>query len=515
LAKSETERYAEQPPIESGVPEYLKPGKIGTLAVANRLIRSATSETMATECGEVTDELIGFYGTLARGGAGLLITGHTYVEKIGQCSARQIGIYSDMLVPGLARLTAAVHQNGGRIFCELSHAGSQSVMPNIDPIAPSIIENAIFERQPLEMSADDIERIVTAFGQAARRAAAAGFDGIHIHGGNGYLISQFNSPFSNRRSDQWGGDADRRSRFLLAVYDAVRAAVGPDMPITARYGLADSAPGQLQIDEGLTRLRALVARGLNAVEPTYGLMTTYHENIRPYVAVTAARALQDWVFPRLWQPAQPEAYYLPFAKAVKAALDIPVILVGGIRSTGQMTRALRTGDADFLAAARPFIREPDFPQSLKNGRQGCLIVSLATSVSSTTESMRSSAGERTPRISRSMPTNDSAAFTDQLKVAGAAEPSLSNNRATSGQSWIVRVSCRSSPKRNRTRKPAGRAGRRGSAEAVSEAERRQKRLAATICALRSVPESGLRQRLQLCAQRVDRRLSQPGDLRIR
>ena len=309
-------------------PVYLQPGRIGSLVVANRLIRAATSETMATERGEVTGELIDFYSTLARGGAGLLITGHAYVEEVGQCSARQIGIYADTLVPGLARLATAVRQNGGRIFCELSHAGSQSVMPHIDPIAPSIIENAIFERQPRAMSEGDIERIVTAFGQAARRAATAGFDGIHIHGGNGYLISQFNSPFSNRRSDQWGGDADRRSRFFLAVYDAIRAAVGAKMPITARYGLADSAPGQLQLEEGLTRLGILAARGLNAVEPTYGLMTTYHENIRPYVAVTAARALQDWVFPRLWQPAQPEAYYLPFAKAVKAALDIPVILVG-------------------------------------------------------------------------------------------------------------------------------------------------------------------------------------------
>lgn len=358
--------------IETGVAEYLKPGKIGSLAIPNRLIRTATSETMATERGEVTDELIGLYTALARGGAGLLITGHAYVEEIGQCSARQIGIYADTLVSGLARLTEAVHRNGGPIFCELSHAGSQSVMPNVDPIAPSIIENAIFERQPRQMSTDDIERIIGAFGQAARRAAAAGFDGIHIHGGNGYLISQFNSPFSNRRADQWGGDADRRSRFLFAVYDAVRAAVGPHMPITARYGLADSGPGQLQLDEGLTRLRALAARGLNAVEPTYGLMTTYHENIRPYVAVTPARALQDWVFPRLWQPAHPEAYYLPFAKAVKAAIDIPVILVGGIRSTGQMARILQSGEADFLAAARPFIREPDFPQSLKTGRQGLL-----------------------------------------------------------------------------------------------------------------------------------------------
>ena len=362
----------DEPDINTSVQDFSKPGNIGTLALANRLIRTATSETMATEQGEVTDELINFYSVLARGGAGLLITGHAYVEEIGQCSARQIGIYSDTLVAGLARLTAAVHQNGGRIFCELSHAGSQSVMPNVDPIAPSIIENAIFERQPREMSAADIERIVAAFGQAARRAAAAGFDGIHIHGGNGYLISQFNSPFSNRRSDQWGGDAGRRSRFFLAVYGAIRDAVGPDMPITARYGLADSGPGQLQIDEGLARLRVLATRGLNAVEPTYGLMTTYHENIRPYVAVSPARALQDWVFPRLWQPAQPEAYYLPFAKAVKAALDIPVILVGGIRSTEEMVRILRAGDADFLAAARPFIREPDFPLSLMAGRRGLL-----------------------------------------------------------------------------------------------------------------------------------------------
>src|SRR6516165_9050141 len=148
-----------KPDIDTDVPDYLKPGTIGSLRVANRLIRTATSETMATETGEVTDQLMNFYGTLARGGAGLLITGHAYVEEVGQCSARQIGIYADALVPGLNRLTAAVHQNSSRIFYELSHAGSQSVMPNTDPIAPSIIENAIFARRPREMSAADIERV--------------------------------------------------------------------------------------------------------------------------------------------------------------------------------------------------------------------------------------------------------------------------------------------------------------------------------------------------------------------
>src|SRR3984957_3303916 len=357
---------------ETATPAYLTPGKIGSLVIGNRLIRAATSETMASEQGEVTDELIGFYSELARGGAGLLITGHAYVDQGGQCSARQIGIYADRLVPGLAGLVTAVHQHGGRIFCELSHAGSQSVMPNFDPIAPSIIENAIFARQPREMSADDIEKIIAAFAQAARRAAAAGFDGIHIHGGNGYLISQFNSPFSNRRSDKWGGDAYRRSRFFLAVYDAIRAAVGADMPITARYGIADSGPDGLQLDEGMARLATLAAHGLNAVEPSYGLMTSYLENIRPYVAVSPARAVQDWLLPRLWSPARLEAYYLPFAKAVKAAVDIPVILVGGVRSTDLMARILRAGEADFFALARPFIREPHFPRSLKEGRRGLL-----------------------------------------------------------------------------------------------------------------------------------------------
>jgi 2,4-dienoyl-CoA reductase-like NADH-dependent reductase (Old Yellow Enzyme family) len=356
----------------TGIPEYLRPGKIGSLVTSNRLIRAATSETMASQQGEVTDELISLYSELARGGAGLLITGHAYVEEGGQCSARQIGIYSDKLTSGLARLAAAVHEHGGRIFCELSHAGSQSIMPNVNPMAPSIIENAIFARQPREMSEDDIERVVEAFAQAARRAAAAGFDGIHIHGGNGYLISQFSSLLSNRRSDKWGGDADRRSRFFLAVYDAIRAAVGAEMPITARFGLVDSGPDGLQLDEGIARLEALAARGLNAVEPTYGLMTSYIENIRLYVAVKPVRAVQDWVLPRLWSPAQSEAYYLPLAKAVKATIDIPVILVGGVRSTDQMARILRAGEADFLALARPFIREPYFPQSLKAGRQGLL-----------------------------------------------------------------------------------------------------------------------------------------------
>lgn len=356
----------------SELPPYLAAGRIGPLTLDNRLVRAATSETMATQDGAATDALVAFYETLARGGAGLLITGHIYVERRGQCSPRQMGLYSDALVPGLKRLTDAVHRQGGRIFAELSHAGSQIAVPDIAPISPSTVRNAIFGCDAAEMSESDIADVIAAFADAAGRAVAAGFDGIHLHGGNGYLIAQFSSPRTNRRNDAWGGDAARRDRFFVAVYDAVRARVGPDFPVSARLGVADSIPGGLDSTEGVCRGMLLAERGLDAIEVSYCVMASYLANIRPFVGVGIGRALVDWALPRLWTSPAAEAYYRPFARALKAVTKVPIILVGGIRSTGTMIDVLRTGDADFLAFARPFVREPDFPLALKRGRTGAL-----------------------------------------------------------------------------------------------------------------------------------------------
>ena len=351
---------------------YLAPGRIGRLTLRNRIVRAATSETMCTPAGEVTDDLIGLYSELARGGAGLLITGHCYVEPRGQCSPRQIGIYSDRSIAGLRRLADAVHARGGLIFAELSHAGSQSVMPDIVPVAPSVAKNRIFGREAQEMSGRDIAGVISAFTDAARRAVAAGFDGIHLHGGNGYLIAQFSSPHTNRRDDEWGLGAAGRDRFFVAIYEAVRRAAGADVPISARVGVADSIAGGLEIDEGIARAAALVERGIDAIEVSYGVMDSYLANIRPYVGLGLRRAAQDWVLPRLWTRPADEAYYRSFARAIKAAADVPVILVGGLRTTGTMADVLNSGDADFLAFARPFVREPDFPSKLEAGRRGTL-----------------------------------------------------------------------------------------------------------------------------------------------
>ena len=212
--------------------ERLLPAKSATRAELLQVLEQRSGQVETLKATVALD--------LARGGAGLLITGHMYVERRGQCSPRQIGVYSDRLIHGLKRLTDAVHAHGGLIFAELSHAGSQSVMPDIAPIAPSTTTNEIFGRKAQEISATDIHLVISAFADAARRCVAAGFDGIHLHGGNGYLIAQFSSPHTNRRNDEWGGDAARRDRFFLAVYDAVRQAVGPDFAVSARLGVADA-----------------------------------------------------------------------------------------------------------------------------------------------------------------------------------------------------------------------------------------------------------------------------------
>jgi 2,4-dienoyl-CoA reductase-like NADH-dependent reductase (Old Yellow Enzyme family) len=357
----------------TGAPDalsFLRPGAIGRLVLKNRMVRAATSETMATDDGAATDALVKLYSDLARGGAGLIITGHIYVEPRGQYEPRQLGLDRDDRIAPLKHMTDVVHWHGGVIFAEISHAGSQSLIPDIEPLAPSIVPNAIFARPPAEMTEDDTRKIIGDFGAAAARAKRAGFDGIHLHSGNGYLLAQFNSPHTNRRNDRWGGDAQRRAQFILDIYDAVREATGPDFPITARLGLADAVKNGLTLDDGLAIARQLAARGLNALEVTYGVMTSYRENIRPYAGTTRWRSIADGMWHRALSAPVPEAYYRPFARAAKAAIDIPVILIGGLRSTDMMDEIVRSGDADFLALARPFVREPDLVNKIAAGRRG-------------------------------------------------------------------------------------------------------------------------------------------------
>jgi 2,4-dienoyl-CoA reductase-like NADH-dependent reductase (Old Yellow Enzyme family) len=346
------------------------PGEIGGLEIRNRFVRPATSETMADESGAVTRELIDLYETLARNQVGLIVTGHLYCHPRGQYAPRQTGIYQDSLVPGLAELTAHVRPHGARIFAQLAHAGSQSRVPNLQPLAPSPVPNALTGRTVDEASEAEIEETVAAFGIAAARAVDAGFDGVHIHGANGYLISEFASPLANRRADRWGGSSEARDTFPLEIVRAVRTAVPNGFPVTMKIGFADAPEGGLQLEESVRRAGALVEAGLDAIEVSVGVMEAPTDSCGPYVAVDRRRALQDLLVHRVLAEPGAEAYFRPWARALRLAVDTKVILVGGMRRTDTMEEVLASGDADFIAMARPFIREPDIVQQIANGRTG-------------------------------------------------------------------------------------------------------------------------------------------------
>ena len=359
----------------AGPPSHLtshlfEPGSIGRLAIRNRLVRAGTSETMAGGGGEVTDELVSLYETLARNEVGLIITGHLYCDQRGQYARNQTGIHEDRLVAGLSSLASAIGRHGARVFAQVAHAGSQSRIQGVQALAPSPIPNVLTGRIVPAASPSEIGDAVQAFGGAAGRAAAAGFDGVHIHGANGYLISEFCSGLTNVREDEWGGSPERRDRFALEVVRAVRRAVPPEMPVTMKLGMFDVQPGGLAVSESLDRAERLVSAGLDGIEVSVNAMQRPTDSARRYVAVDRLRAVSDLLPHRLFASPEPEAYFLPLAQALRPRVECRILLVGGLRKAETMNAVLGRGDADFIALARPFIREPELVRELAAGRTG-------------------------------------------------------------------------------------------------------------------------------------------------
>jgi 2,4-dienoyl-CoA reductase-like NADH-dependent reductase (Old Yellow Enzyme family) len=299
---------------------------------------------MAGPGGEVTDELVTLYEDLARGGAGLIFTGHFYCHPRGRYGKRQVGIDSDTCIEGLSRVTSAVHRHGGRVFAQIAHAGSQTLLPDIEPLAPSAHPNVMTGREVADASRGEIEGVIESFRDAARRAAEAGFDGVHIHGANGYLISEFRSPITNRREDRWGGSAEGRERFPIAVVEAVRDELPPELALTMKLGFRDivDEPG-LELDDAVAGAKRIAAAGLDAIEVSSNLMSDYvSASIRAYVAVTRRRALEDLLFHRLHRSEEPEAYFRPFAQRLRGQVDAKIVLVGGMRRPETMAHVIES-----------------------------------------------------------------------------------------------------------------------------------------------------------------------------
>ncbi len=338
------------------MPQLFDPAKIGSLDLPNRLVRSATWEGMCDADGRPTPRLIDCYRELAAGGVGLIISGYTFVRSDGRQLPGKMGIDEDGLVPDLRRLTDAVHAAGGRIFCQLVHAGGQTSAKTIgcQPVAPSAVESPNFPEIPRELSISEIADLVAAFAAGARRAREAGFDGVQLHAAHGYLINQFLSPLTNCRGDDYGGSLENRRRFLLEVFAAVAAAVGAGFPVTAKLTASDHLDGGLTLEEALAAARDLDRLGIDAIEVSSG---------------TAASGTLGPVRTNIRTEAD-EAYNAEFARAMRQALKAPVMSVGGVRSPAVASRLIEQGDADFVSLSRPLIRQPDLPARWQRGERG-------------------------------------------------------------------------------------------------------------------------------------------------
>lgn len=337
------------------MPELFESTKIGELKLANRFIRSATWEGMATEDGMCTPRLINLMAQLAVGQLGLIITSYAYIRRDGQNALGQLGIHKDELIQGLKKMTEAVHGKGGKVISQIVHAGFFAT-PKITkqiPIAPSAIQG-LSKSPRKEMTFQDIQEIVEAFGLAARRAKDANFDGVQIHVAHGYLLNQFLSPFFNHRTDMYGGKIENRARLLMEVLQSVREASGSNFPILIKINSNDFLDGGLTLDESIEVGIMLAEKGIDAIELSGGTMI-------PGKTSPAQKGINT---------EDKEAYFLQAAKAFKRRVEIPIILVGGIRSYGVAEAIVKDGIADYVAMSRPLIREPGLISRWKAGNLG-------------------------------------------------------------------------------------------------------------------------------------------------
>jgi 2,4-dienoyl-CoA reductase-like NADH-dependent reductase (Old Yellow Enzyme family) len=330
-----------------------EPHAIGKLTLKNRFIKSSTLESMAGPDGEVTPAMLDFYDAIAGGGVACIFLGHGFIHPLGKVSPKMMGLHDDRLIRGLRSLADVIHRHDCYVFAQLNYGGSLIQEACAEPVGPSPVVNPSTGLLARELESSEILEIVDAFGRAAARVREAGLDGILIHGAHGYLASLFTSPFTNHRTDEWGGDAQRRFRFLEEVYHSIRRAVGNDCPVAIKLGIKDDTEEGLSLEDGAETAGRLARIGIDAIEISAGLATKAIANR------SNIRSIEQ------------EAYFLPYAKAVRPKVGrLPLSLVGGLRSPRLMEEIIKAGWTDFVSLARPFICEPDLVNRIREGRWG-------------------------------------------------------------------------------------------------------------------------------------------------
>ena len=350
-------------------PDVFSPAKLGPITLRNRIIKAATFEA-ATPDALVTDDLITYHRKPAAGGVGMTTVAYCAVSPGGRTEPRQIWMRPEA-VPGLRRLTEAVHAEGAAVSAQIGHAGPVRVgrTGKGKALAPVRFFNPITMRFAKKATRDDIHDVMAAHADAARLAIEAGFDAVEIHLGHGYFCSSFLSPLINRRDDEFGGSLENRAKVARGVVQSVRRAVGNQIAVTAKLNMADGLRAGITVDEALITAKWLEQDGgLDAIELTAGssfanpmylfrgdvplteFANVFNPPMRWVVRAVGKKILREYPYR--------DAYLLDLARKFRAELSMPLILLGGITNRESMDLAMAEG-FQFVAMARALLAEPD------------------------------------------------------------------------------------------------------------------------------------------------------------
>jgi len=319
----------------------LKPLQTGTLTLANRLIMPPMATAKAEPNGKVTQELLDYYAEKSAGGyLSLVIIEHSFITAAGKAHAQQLSAADDSMIEGLRKLGEVIHGNGSKTVMQLNHAGSAASeeVTGSTPVAPSAVKHPRQGTMPLELTHEGIAAIIKAFKDSARRTKEAGFDGVEIHSAHGYLLNQFFSPLTNKRTDEYGGDVHNRIRLHLQVIEAVRAEVGEDFPILLRLGASDFTEGGSTLEDSQIAAQAFEKAGVCILDISGGF--------------------SGYKVPGLTG----QGFFSPLSEGIKKVISIPVILTGGITEVQAAEQLLKEGKADLIGVGRALLKDSQWAQ---------------------------------------------------------------------------------------------------------------------------------------------------------
>jgi 2,4-dienoyl-CoA reductase-like NADH-dependent reductase (Old Yellow Enzyme family) len=332
------------------------PGNIGIVQMKNRIVRSATYSGRAEKYGKVGERMINFYEELAKGGTGLIISEFISIDVGGTMSPYQARLDDDSYINGHRKLVEKVHDfSEVKIAAQIGHSGKQGTHPKYPPVAPSVVKDKMTGLTPRKLSKEEIDDLVQKFVNTGYRSYLCGYDMVQLHAAHGYLLSNFISPYTNLRNDEFGGNFENMTRIIVMIHKQLKEKVGKNFPIIIKLQTQDFVRGGLLIEDGIKVAKIIIKSGFDAIEPSGGIGETQIGTPNAYPS-------------KIIKSTDDENYFLAIAKELKPLMgESKLILVGGIKNPIFAESILKNGNADFISMSRPLLYEPDLPKRWQTG----------------------------------------------------------------------------------------------------------------------------------------------------